>query len=95
MRDGARDALSGYLYQFIQVAALRAAATLRVSVTGSSDDQDDLSCSLIADVGRGELLHERFGQDAVIRIVDSGSDETVAVQFKSSRSSIALGNGNA
>ena len=32
-------------------------------------------------------MHERFGQDAVIRIVDSGSDETVAVQFKSSRSS--------
>lgn len=62
MRDGARDALSGYLYQFIQVAALRAAATLRVSVTGSSDDQDDLSCSLIADVGRGSYCMRDLGK---------------------------------
>ncbi len=87
MRDGARDALSGYLYQFIQVAALRAAATIRVPEKGLSDDQDGLGCKLIADVRRGTLDHERLGQDAVVRIADSGSDETVAIQFKASRSS--------
>ncbi len=87
MRDGARDALSGYLYQFMHVAALRAAATLRVPEIGFRDDRDGLSCKLIVDVGKGTLSHESLGQDAVVRIKESGSDETVAIQFKYSRSS--------
>ena len=41
---------------FNQVAALRAAATLRVGITGLRDDQDELSCKLIADVGKGTLV---------------------------------------
>jgi hypothetical protein len=86
MRDGAGDALSGYLYQFIQVAALRAASMLRVSARESYESGDELSCKLIAKVGRGRLIHEHFGQDAIIRIDQADADETVAIQFKSSRS---------
>jgi hypothetical protein len=86
MRDGARDALSGYLYQFIQVAALRSAGMLDVSASELQENDSEINCKLIADVRRGRLTYEQRGQDAIIRIEDSGSDETVAVQFKSSRS---------
>src|SRR4051812_43990536 len=85
MRDGARDALAGYLYQFLQAAALRAAAMLRISVADAYENADELGCKLTADVERGSLVHEQFGQDAVIRVDEQDPDETVAIQFKYSR----------
>ena len=79
MRDGAQDALVGYLYQFVGVASLRARAIT------ATDLEQELSCELIASVQKGTLHHEQQGQDALVRVSAGDRDETVAIQFKYSR----------
>ena len=88
MRDGAGDAATPAIFtsssKLLQLSERLQCSVL--SARESYEHGDELSCKLIADVGRGRLIHEVLGQDAIIRIDPADSDETVAVQFKSSRS---------
>ena len=79
MQDGARNAFTGYLYQFVGVASLRARA---ITV---SDLEAELAFDLVASVDNGQLVHELHGQDAVIRAQPGGNGECVAIQFKYAR----------
>jgi hypothetical protein len=71
VQDGARNALIGYLYQFLGVAGLRVLSVL------SSDEE--LFCRGLGDVPNGRLAHEAFGQDAAMQWPDGA---IVAFQFK-------------
>jgi hypothetical protein len=73
VQDGARGALVGYLYQLVGVAGLRARATV------CKGTAESLDCVLLNWIQQGPLLHEVFGQDAVVRLNSQG---VVAVQFK-------------
>jgi hypothetical protein len=73
VRDGARDALVGYLYQLVGVAGLQARAL------NFREMNDELNCELINWIRRGPLLHEIFGHDAAVRLDGKGA---VAIQFK-------------
>src|SRR5437879_1185759 len=76
MQDGARNALLGYLYQFIGVASLRALS--------ASDSVHGAWVGLLARVENGHLLHERHGDDAIVKPVFGTLGGSVAIQFKHS-----------
>jgi hypothetical protein len=82
MRDGARDALAGYLYQIVGTASLRARA---IKVT---DSREELSCELIELVQKGTLHHEEQLQDALVTTHPENEERAVAIQFKYSRTPI-------
>jgi hypothetical protein len=79
MQDGARNAFTGYLYQFLGVASLRARAIT------ASDLEVELACDLVACIENGQLVHELHGQDAVVRVEPDANIENVAIQFKHAR----------
>ena len=59
MTDGARNAMLGYLYQFSQVASLRAYSPGDVVVGGGWP-------TLVGMVTTGTLTNELFNQDAMV-----------------------------
>src|SRR5947209_5116341 len=77
MVDGARNALLGYLYQFVGLLGLKARAL------DPRESNDSLECELVVWAGKGTVIHEEFGQDAAFRLLAGG---TVLVQFKYSAS---------
>jgi hypothetical protein len=78
MADGARDALSGYLYQFLGAAGLIARAR------NSADDHAADAGGLEVSARRGSVVHEQADMDVVVR--SAGESNAVGVQFKYSRS---------
>jgi hypothetical protein len=78
MRDGARDALAGYLYQIFAAAGIGARAH------GGLDDDDHLTCDLVLMAQQSRILHEVHGEDVVLQQAGAANEAT-AVQFKFSR----------
>src|SRR5438309_7436016 len=76
MRDGARDSLLGYLYQFVGIASLRALST---EITG-----DGISTVVRAKVASGRLIHECVGQDAKVQPAPGVAGGSMLIQFKHS-----------
>jgi hypothetical protein len=60
MRDGARDALAGYLYQILAAAGIGARAH------GGLDDLDQLTCDLVLLARQSRILHEVHDLDVVL-----------------------------
>lgn len=77
MQNGARNALMGYLYQFLGTATVR---VLEVA------QGDDAWARLLVTVG-GQLHSEEFGQDAVGRPPGYPTRGAAAIQFKYSTAS--------
>lgn len=77
MLDGARNALLGYLYQLLGTAAIR----IR-EVTSATDTW----ATILAQVGRGHVVSEEFGQDATIHPSAAPKQGVTAIQFKYSGS---------
>lgn len=74
MTDGARNALLGFVYQWVKTAELE----VRRSSTALEDDDD------FTFLARGRIESERFGQDAV-NLLDSGSSRLATlIQYKHS-----------
>jgi hypothetical protein len=78
MRDGARDALAGYLYQILAAAGIGARAH------GGMDDLGQLTCDLVLLARQSRILHEVHEQDVVLQPHEPAGEAT-AVQFKFSR----------
>lgn len=77
--DGGRAALSGFLYQMVGVVGFRVWAETGPSNDSTAQDVD----ILLKLVSEGELRHEEFGQDAVLRHLGiTGEDKCVLFQFK-------------
>ncbi|MCC7421737.1 MAG: hypothetical protein IT428_15760 [Planctomycetaceae bacterium] len=68
--------MTGYLYQFLGIASLRARA---ITV---SDLDSELACDLVTSIQDGELVHELHGQDAVIKVQHASKGENVGIQYK-------------
>ncbi|CAN5708770.1 hypothetical protein BH23PLA1_BH23PLA1_27780 [soil metagenome] len=77
MGDGARNALGGYLYQFLGAAGLTARA--QVSAGASSAD----GMRLNSQVRQGIVIHEQDDMDVVVRL--PGRMDAIGVQFKYSQ----------
>jgi len=73
MADGARNALAGYLYQFVGAAGLVARAQR------SKDAQDRRSTSFFAKLRGSTVVHELADMDAAVLL---NTIEAVGVQFK-------------
>lgn len=78
--DGGRLALAGFLYQIVGLLGLSA----RARAIPTSEDDPDLD-ALVTLVKNGRLLHEAYGQDAVVATVVGGEAGLSLVQFKYSR----------
>ena len=77
--DGARNALSGFLFQAIIDIGLTARA---IRLSGGSDADRELD-AIMSVLRNGQINEELFGQDAVVRtLIGTADPACVLVQYK-------------
>src|SRR5574337_1256027 len=80
--DGARNALSGFLFQVIVDIGLTARA---LRLTGVSDTDEELE-AILSVIRDGQINEELFGQDAVLRsMIGHTNPSCILIQYKYSR----------